>query len=221
MLTTPPAFADGDTTGQPVHERCATCHELDGNARGERLPRLAGQTVDYLVKQLQDFRGGRRVSSMQATAELLSDDEIAAVARHFAEQAPRAPAETITRADQRRAERLHREGGRQRGLRACGSCHGPHGEGDAARPRLAGQHPGYLEAQLLAFAQGKRDGGAMRDVARALTAPERRSLARYFASLDRASPSCPLSQTTRRHNEQASAQGDHDKGDGPVLHRRE
>jgi len=186
LLLAPPAIGDGDTTGQPVHERCATCHELDGNARGERLPRLAGQTVDYLTKQLRDFRGGRRASSMQATAELLDDADIAEVARHFSAQPPRTPAETVPEADRRRAERLHRDGDRKRGIRACGSCHGPLGEGNGASPRLAGQHPGYLETQLLRFRQGKRandDEGAMHTVAAAATPLEIQALARYFAGL--------------------------------------
>lgn len=210
VLGARPVRADGDRADQPAYERCATCHELDGNARAERIPRLAGQTVDYLVNQLRDFRDGHRPSSMQATAELLDEDELAEVARHFSKQTPAAIAELVPPVQRRRAERLHRRGDRTRGIRACASCHGRDGEGSDASPRLAGQHPGYLQAQLLRFKNGRRanDDGAMRAIAGAVTAPEIQDLARYFAGLGAAperaarepppamppgtgSPSCP------------------------------
>jgi cytochrome c553 len=186
LLAAAPARADGiDTEGQAPHERCATCHELDGNARQERLPRLAGQPVDHLVKQLQDFRDGRRVSAMQATAELLSDEEIAEAARHFSGQRPGPPAAGSPPSERRLAERLFRRGDRKRGLQACGSCHGAQGEGEGARPRLAGQHAAYVEAQLLRFRQGERanDDGVMQAVVAAISEPEIQALARYVETL--------------------------------------
>jgi cytochrome c553 len=177
-----------DTTGQEPYERCGYCHELDGNPRMEEFPRLAGQSSDYLAKQLRDFRAGRRSGTMQATAELLSDDDIAAVARYFNEQAPRAAhrTESPPPADRRAAERLHREGDGARGIPACRGCHGPDGAGSSSGPRLAMQHAAYLEAQLLAFKRGRRTndaGGTMRAIASAATEPEIRALSLFFAGL--------------------------------------
>ena len=190
LLVGPGCAAAGSisTAGQAPHERCGYCHELDGNSRMEGFPRLAGQTFDYLVKQLHDFRARRRTGTMQATAELLSDADIDTVARYFNAQSVRVsgPA-SLAEQDRRTAERLHRYGDHARGIPACGSCHGMKGEGRGRNPRLAGQHAGYLESQLHSFKQGQRANdmnGVMRSVVSAATAREIHLLARYFAGLD-------------------------------------
>ena len=189
LLVGPGCAAAGSisTAGQAPHERCGYCHELDGNSRMEGFPRLAGQTFDYLVKQLRDFRTGRRTGTMQATAELLSDADIDTVARYFNAQSVRVngPA-SLAEQDWRTAERLHRYGDHARGIPACGSCHGMKGEGRGGNPRLAGQHAVYLESQLHGFKQGQRANdmnGVMRSVVSAATAREIHLLARYFAGL--------------------------------------
>lgn len=180
------AAADSiDNSGQAPHERCGYCHELDGNSRMEGFPRLAGQTVDYLVKQLRDFRSRQRAGTMQATAELLSDADIAAVARYFNAQSPRSTATLAAMQDRKTAEQLHRRGDGTRGIPACSSCHGANGEGRGGNPRLAGQHAAYLETQLLDFKRGKRRNdidGVMRAVVSATSEGELQALARYFAS---------------------------------------
>ena len=65
---------------------CAACHgaQLQGDsAREPKTPRLAGQGEDYLSRQLQDFRSGKRVDSsgtMKALAQSLSDEDITRLA---------------------------------------------------------------------------------------------------------------------------------------------
>jgi cytochrome c553 len=177
-----------DTAGQAPYERCGYCHEIDGNPRMDEFPRLAGQSAQYLAKQLRDFRAGKRESTMQAVAELLSDDDITAVARYFSSQVPRSGRETDAAQTAYRgvAERLNRNGDGARGIPACGGCHGPRGEGREVGPRLAMQHAGYLEKQLLAFKHGKRSndaGAVMRAIATVATEREIRALALYFESL--------------------------------------
>lgn len=175
-----------DTTGQPPHERCGYCHEADGNPRMDTFPRIAGQHYDYLVKQLRDFRAGRREGTMEATAELLSDDDIVAAARYFTEQPARSMANNDTIPERAVAARLHTRGDDKRGIPACSGCHGRDGEGNGLIPRLAGQHAAYLETQLLGFKRGRRAndvGGTMRRIAARATEGELRALARYFANL--------------------------------------
>ena len=174
--------------GQPTYERCGYCHELDGNSRMEGFPRLAGQTFDYMVKQLQDFRERRRAGTMRATAELLSDAEIITVARYFNTQTPSATVNTaLAKHDLQTAENLYRRGDSARGIPACSSCHGASGEGRSGIPRLAGQHAAYLEVQLLDFKRGVRvndEESVMRSIVSAMTEHEIHALARYFASFD-------------------------------------
>jgi cytochrome c553 len=75
---------------------CASCHGPHGVGNGPgKIPRLAGQKVDYIVKQLQDFRVGTRSndrnSIMQNLASRLTDKEIQNIAAYLASMgAPKA-----------------------------------------------------------------------------------------------------------------------------------
>lgn len=65
-------------TGLPS---CDGCHSADASGGG-RFPRLAGQHREYLVKQLNDIRAGRRNSStlMRAVADRMGELETKAMA---------------------------------------------------------------------------------------------------------------------------------------------
>lgn len=68
---------------------CSGCHSPRGLGNGPAgYPRLSGQHPDYIVKQLQDFRAGRRVNDeakvMRGIAERMSDAEMTAVANFIA-----------------------------------------------------------------------------------------------------------------------------------------
>ncbi|RZL37584.1 MAG: c-type cytochrome, partial [Rubrivivax sp.] len=69
---------------------------------------------------------------------------------------------------------------------ACVSCHGAHGEGQAAArfPRLAGLGSTYLREQLESYANDTRQHPVMAPIAKALQPEQRRVVAAYFASLD-------------------------------------
>lgn len=66
----------------------------------------------------------------------------------------------------------------------CSGCHGMDGNGgaDPSWPKLAGQIPEYLYAQLKAFKAGTRKNPIMSGMAAPLTDQEMRSLAAYFGS---------------------------------------
>lgn len=176
-----------DTAGQEPYEPCGYCHEYDGNATMPGFPTLAGQHKSYLVKQLRDFRVGKRNGTMQATAELLSDADIDSVASYFSTQVRRSKRlDPIPQAEMAHAQRLFRSGDQQRELPACISCHGPGAKGQGVYPSLLAQDPTYLEQQLLQFKQGKRSndaGGLMSDVAAKLSRLEIRGLAALLARL--------------------------------------
>jgi cytochrome c553 len=176
-----------DTTGQAPYEQCGYCHEYDGNSKMPMYPRLAGQTPAYIVKQLQDFRAGRRQGQMQATAELLSDADIQVVAEYFSQQ-PIRVGQTASLSDTQahQAEQLFLKGDSERGLVACASCHGASGQGSENIPRLAGQHADYLLDQLQSFHSGTRrndEQGQMRAISRRLSAAEKQILAEFLSRL--------------------------------------
>lgn len=85
----PLAPAADPFAGPPSSERCVACHGADGrDAVSPDVPRIAGQKVTYLEQVLREYRGGTRVHAvMQAQAADLTDEDIVALARHFAGRA--------------------------------------------------------------------------------------------------------------------------------------
>ncbi len=167
-----------------VKSRCALCHGEKGESTSEEFPRLAGQHEAYLVKELGDFKAGRRQSIMQRFVKGVPDDDILAIARYYAAQPATAQSGTDTEVAAI-GRYLHLKGNPASGVPACKSCHGEAAHGTDRLPRLAGQHVGYLERQIREFTQRKRtnDNEVMHTVVEKLTPLEVRGLAHYLASL--------------------------------------
>ncbi len=83
--------------------------------------------------------------------------------------------------------RLYLDGDPERGLAACGKCHGPDGRGGGlAAPRLAGQTAEYVAGELHAWRESRRRNDPqdqMGAIARQLTPSEIESLASYVEAL--------------------------------------
>ena len=76
-------YDDGNTdSGVPA---CAGCHQPDGRGNA-RFPRLAGQHQAYVLKQLGEYKSGRRATDplMTTVGKRLSADEAAALAEYIA-----------------------------------------------------------------------------------------------------------------------------------------
>lgn len=166
--------------------RCFLCHGIEGESTSALYPRLAGQHSQYIARQLADFQAGRRTGdTMNAMADALTPDEMLALGVFFEQK----PANGQPVADPGRAEAgrlLFEQGQPARDVVACASCHGPRGLGTERLPRLAGQVPEYIEAQLKAFEQGRRahDSAAMHRVASKLSDVEIQAVALYLSGLD-------------------------------------
>lgn len=164
---------------------CATCHGQGGQSAAPNFPRLAGQNQNYLTKQLRDFASGVRTSSvMKDKAAVLNEAGIQALALHYSRQkAASTPSDDSLLAGV--GQYIYERGNLYAGLPACLSCHGTQARGTAELPRLAGQHPRYLEQQLKAFSghQRRNDGAVMNVIAARLSELERRAVSEYLASL--------------------------------------
>ena len=65
----------------------------------------------------------------------------------------------------------------------CAACHAPDGNSViSVNPKLAGQHPEYLQKQLAEFKSGKRANAVMTGMASGLSDDEMKDLALYFSS---------------------------------------
>lgn len=78
-----PLYDDGNAeSGVPA---CAGCHQPDGRGNA-RFPRLAGQHQAYTLKQLADYKSGRRATDplMTTVGKRLTPDESRALAEYIA-----------------------------------------------------------------------------------------------------------------------------------------
>lgn len=84
-LASQASFAAGDVAaGRAKAAQCAACHGIDGMSKQPDAPNLAGQTHEYLVKALNDFRSGARQNEMMSImAKSLSDADVANLAAYF------------------------------------------------------------------------------------------------------------------------------------------
>ncbi len=164
---------------------CAACHNADGNSAIPSNPKLAQQHPEYLIKQLQEFKSGKRASPiMQGFASQLSDADMKNIAYWVSSQKGKhgfaKDRDLVTL-----GERIYRGGAMDRQIPACAGCHSPDGAGIPAQyPRLSGQHADYVAAQLNAFRSGGRaNSPQMNQIATKLYDREIKAVADYIAGL--------------------------------------
>lgn len=80
-----PSLGADAAAGRALAGACRVCHGLDGVGTNPTVPNIGGQSEMYLVKQLRDFRDGRRADEqMTIVAQGLGDAEIADLAAYYA-----------------------------------------------------------------------------------------------------------------------------------------
>ena len=177
-----PDLAKGEASFGAV---CAACHGADGNSGTPANPKLAQQHPEYLVKQLQEFKSGKRANAiMGGMAAALSDEDMRNIAYWLTTNAAK-PGFAKDKETVALGERIYRGGIADRLVPACAGCHSPNGAGIPAQyPRLSGQHAEYAAAQLTAFRDGVRKNNlVMTQVAAKLNDREIKALADYVAGL--------------------------------------
>ena len=164
---------------------CAACHTADGSRGSPANPILQGQHAEYLVKQLTEFKAGKRVNPIMAgMAGMLSDDDMKNVAAFYASKQAK-PGFAKNKDSVVLGEKIYRGGIAAKQVPACAGCHSPTGAGIPAQyPRLGGQHADYAEAQLVGFRSGARANSAqMSSIAARMSDLEIKAVADYVAGL--------------------------------------
>jgi cytochrome c553 len=177
-----PDLAQGEAKFTAV---CAACHGADGNSGIPTNPKLAQQHPEYILKQLQEFKAGKRTNPiMQPMASQLSDADMKNIAAWVTSK-PAKPGFAKDKELVTMGERIYRGGIADRQIAACAGCHSPNGAGIPSQyPRLSGQHADYVAAQLTAFRDGVRKNSLqMAQVAAKLNDREIRAVADYIAGL--------------------------------------
>ena len=181
-----PAFKADPAKGQQLAAACGACHTTQDNSRGAPAnPILQGQHPDYLVKQLVEFKSGKRQNAIMAGMSAALDVEAMKHIAAFYGAKPPVPGVAVNKGTVGLGERIYRGGIVAKGVPACSGCHSPNGAGIPAQyPRLGGQHVEYSEAQLLAFRSGARSNSAqMTAIAAKMNDAEIKAVADYMAGL--------------------------------------
>lgn len=182
---TKPAYKPDLAKGQATAAVCASCHTSDSSRGSPAYPILQGQHPEYLVKQLTEFKSGKRTNAiMTGMVAALSEDDMKNVAAFYASKTAK-PGFAKNKATVELGEKIYRGGIADRSIPACAGCHSPSGAGIPAQyPRIGSQHADYTEAQLVAFRSGARKNSVpMTGVAAKLNDREIKAVADYIAGL--------------------------------------
>ena len=150
------AIKPGDAkAGQAKAAVCGACHGVDGNSSVPQYPKLAGQSEQYIVRQLTDFKTSIRQNPiMLGMASTLSTQDMHDVGAYFASQ--KSLPGVADQALVEQGQKLFRQGDPKRDIPACMACHSIDGRGNpgAMYPQLSGQHAQYIEATLKSWHDG-------------------------------------------------------------------
>lgn len=179
-----PAKAD-IAKGEQTAAMCGACHTADGSRGLAANPILQGQHPDYIVKQLTEFKAGKRKNAvMNGMAAPLTEADMKNVAAFYGSKKP-VPGAAKNKDNLALGEKIWRGGIADKQVPACAGCHGPAGAGIPAQyPRLSGQHTEYLEAQMVAFRSGERANSAqMSTIAAKMSDKEIKAVTDYATGL--------------------------------------
>ncbi len=175
-----PGANDAVGRGATLALNCTMCHGAQGMSVSN-APNLAGQYPEVIIKQLHDYRDGKRASSiMQALARNLTDKNVDDLAAYYA-YLPKARNAPTTYAEA--LPPLVRVGAPLRNVAPCISCHGSVDQKLGA-PWLEGMPRDYLVVQLTNFRSGVRANDShaqMRNMARAMTTVEIADVAAFYS----------------------------------------
>jgi len=169
--------------GGSLFKACVTCHNSDGSGEfNGDVPAIAGQYRSVVLRQLIDFRYGKRWDQrMEAIARshyLSGTQDLTDVAAYVS-ALPR-----FTNPGRGDGQLLAH--GMQVYQSECASCHGPSGQGDARKgvPWLAGQHYEYLLREMYYSFDHRRPNLTNHHVFMdRFTRPDYQSVADYLSGL--------------------------------------
>jgi cytochrome c553 len=172
-----PTLLFADTVGAAKSDSCAHCHGTDGNSTSSAYPSLAGQTREYLYRQIKAFKEGSRKNSMMSPAAVvLSEPDMQDLAEYFSGQ-------TMIRSTAKTDPAIIEQGKKIASEAQCVACHQPNFKGLNEFPRVSRQKYPYIVKQLKDFRDGTRVSDVMGPTVKNLTDEQIVALAQYLTSL--------------------------------------
>lgn len=188
LLNPVPAAAAGDPVrGKTLGYTCLGCHAIETYKNvypTYSVPKLRGQSAEYIVIALKAYRSGERShGTMHAHAASLTDQEMEDIAAYLGgpAQQPDPQAKAVGTAPAAAA--------------TCTACHGPVGVGIMPiYPTLSGQHADYLAHSIEAYRSGARKNGIMQPFAAQLQPADIEAIAKFYARQKPALETVPLKE---------------------------
>ena len=185
-----------DLATDSVIKSCNPCHGANGEGRDvAAFPKLAGQRPEYLLASMRAYaRGERHSGIMEPIVAGLSNDQLLAIARRYANMKSNQTGAQRDAESIQRGSEIARKGIPKQEIPACVDCHSS-GEFtmNPIFPSLDGQFGDYINLQLTLFKENRRGGTShqhiMATIAKELTKEQMSDVARYFASLKGRAPS--------------------------------
>ncbi len=179
--------------GKAKSVMCAACHGVDGNSLVPIYPKLAGQSADYIAKQLADFKTGVMSGGKEGRVDpvmggmamaVATPQDMADLGAYYASQQISAGNGSANST----GKKLYFGGDAEREITACVACHGVNGKGMATAgfPAINSQNSEYLKGQLEKFRLGARandNASMMRNIAMKLEDEDIAALTQYMSSL--------------------------------------
>ncbi len=184
----PAAAHAGDVSAKL--ELCQSCHNLSfqGYSGYVVVPRLAGQTPEYITNQLKAFAERKRERGMFfniARTHRVPAGMQDALARRFQNMHGK-PIGGGPRHLEDAGRKLYADGVEAQDIPACASCHGKGAEGKDVSPRLAGQSYQYLVRELKRWNEARGQGteqGAPKKKAHTLSSAQIEAVSAYVSYL--------------------------------------
>jgi sulfide dehydrogenase cytochrome subunit len=187
LLLAVPAHADA----AKIAEACANCHGKNGASTEPEMPIIGGISEGYIVENMTKYKNKERAcpevkypagpkkgeaTDMCRIAKEVGDDDIKAVAKHFASHKFVAAKQAFDADKAAKGKKVHETN--------CEKCHSEGGKvSDEDSGILAGQWKPYLEHTFKEFKDGKRAmPKKMKPKMEKLSAGDVEALVNYYAS---------------------------------------
>ena len=158
--------------GEEKAQLCLICHKP--NYSESAIPLLAGQTREYLYKQMKDFKEKKRPGSfMQLNVANLTDQDMHDIAVYFSSRS------IVREVFSLNSEKVARGKSRAEALE-CVSCHMADFSGKKEVPSLVAIDPSYIASQIEAFSAGQRSHPLI-NISSGISSNDAEDLSQYLA----------------------------------------
>jgi cytochrome c553 len=170
--------------------KCTKCHTENPDGGYHQFPRLAGQTLNYLMSSTYSYKNHMRhtfsAERLMSKRVQIDGKIIYELATYFNQLKPQ-PGIASDPIQTELGKEIYHNGIPDKDVMSCAACHGKFGEGKVKGriARLAGQYLGYTWNQLRSYKNGEIDEAAeMSEAAKDLTEDEMKAVSTYIQSLN-------------------------------------